>query len=150
MLEENVDLATPFPSTEPLDFVRASRLLVQQPFPARLLSGDTLAQRFMGSKRICPGSETVEHDVAGRLLHRQLGFLRQVTNRGLPPPRNAALVGRVDADENARKGGFAGAVGPNEPHTLAFVNRQVDSIEQRNVPVRLPQILSDQNGHAEG
>jgi hypothetical protein len=104
----------------------------------------------MGSKRVCPGSETVEHDVTGCPLHRQVGFLRQVTNRGLTPPRDAALVGCVDAEENASKGGFAGAVRPNEPHTLAFVNRQVDPIEQRNVPVRLPQILSDYNGHAEG
>jgi hypothetical protein len=30
------------------------------------------------------------------------------------------------------------------------VNRHVDSVEERHVPVRLPQILSDQNGHAEG
>jgi hypothetical protein len=75
LLEEHVDLATPFPTTKPLDFVRAGGLLAEQLFPSRLLRGDTLTQRFMGSERVCPRSETVEHDVASGAFHRQVGFL---------------------------------------------------------------------------
>ncbi len=115
--------------------MRAGCLFAQQLFPARFLRSDAMAHCLVTPERIRPGPEPVEHDVASRTVHRQIGLLGQVANRGFPSSRDASLIGGLDTEKNTGEGGLASAVRSDQPDTLALVNRQVDSVEKGHLPV---------------
>lgn len=82
-------------------------------------------------------------------MHREVGLLRQISNRSLPPPRDTAFIGGIDAYENPCKGGLARAIRSHESNALTLVNRHVDAVEEDHVAVRFPEVFCDDDGHPE-
>ena len=79
--------------------------------------------------------EVVEHR-QGAVEVRLLG---QVADRDAAPDGDAAAIGRLLAGDDAQQRRLAAAVDANEADAIAFVNEQIDAVQQ----LALAELLAD-------
>jgi hypothetical protein len=152
--EDGVDLVLVSPASQAVELGGEGVVAVEQGgalgFRPMLERGEGV---FGNAQVGLDGMERREH-VVERLLHRlaagQLGELREVADPDAGRDRDAALVGRDLAEDDAQEGGLAGTVAADEADALAGGEAEVHVAEDRPVVVPHRDVLQQDQAHDSG
>jgi len=107
-----------------------------------------LAQRGFIFAQVVEDGEHLRKDAVFLPGKRLGGFLRQVTQPGAARNLHAARAGLGQSSQNQQQGGFAHAVGANQPHLATIGNAAADARENVKRAKRLANVVCRQKCHS--